>query len=236
MIGAKWKKTEIEGEYRLNLSRFNSLEWAAITDALTRKWAKYLSTDLTPIVWEPPVSYYEKISENSLEKYHKYNELLKQSGQAFETYEADHVFSVGECPPQLSLICTENLTKNRDSTMTDENLMVNFKENSEDKVIFHSFLNGPVLTQKEGKPFTRTTLQSTNSEVLPQVKSINHFEVGDHVLCSRYPSETFKVIETYGSQAHLENAWGCEWVLMSELSLMEVLRYGEVAPKNWTVV
>lgn len=164
MVGAQWQSKRIyeEGdrrwEHRLNRSTLETQEWAAIADAMTRKWAKYLSTDLAPLIWEPPASYHEKsaqnfskLAQNLPEKHAKYKEGLNQSGQDFEVWPPESDFSVGGGPNQVAQICTDNLTQNKDSTMTDNQSdsqpMVSPDFAPGDHVIFLSVLHGPLPTE-----------------------------------------------------------------------------------------
>lgn len=160
MVGARWQSKQVreEGdrrwEHRLNRSTLETQEWAAIADAMTRKWAKYLSTDLAPITWEPSASYHEKSAQNLLnlapilsEKHAKYKGGLSQSRQDFEPVTPESDFSVRGEKNQPVPICTENLTQNGDSTMTDNQPPVSPDFAPGDRVIFFSVLHGAVLTE-----------------------------------------------------------------------------------------
>lgn len=153
MVGVGWQSKQVkEGDnhswaYQLDRSGLKSPEWAAIADAMTRKWAKYLSTDLAPITWEPPASYYEKSATTFFLSRHENEEGLNQSGQGFEVVTPDHDFSIREGGVRCYPICTENLTQNGDSTMIDNQPPVSPDFAPGDRVIFLSVLHGAVLTE-----------------------------------------------------------------------------------------
>lgn len=90
-----------------------------------------------------------------------------------------------------------------------------------------SSFSAPILLESAQGETYSDFVEDEQPKNVSKIVTMNHFrksdgfQVGDRVRCNRYPSETFEIIETYGSQAHLENGWGYEWVLMSELTKLE---------------
>lgn len=163
LVGAKWAGSgrKVNGEkvreYRLDLTLWGTKEWDSIQKALTRKWAKYFSTDLAPIDWE---NVERTHSTPPFDLHSQYSDPQNQSGQGFEEVAPESKisdrFHLGRCHPIRTIPdrqnshdtepaehpYTQNKPKGEDIAKSGHPYTQN-KFRIGDKVIFHDLLHGP---------------------------------------------------------------------------------------------